>query len=492
MTPTEKAEWLVCAESPTYFINEYCRIYDSEARAWIPFKLWPAQVRTLVTIHANQLVVVIKARQLGLSWLALGYALHQMIFAPIAAIGIFSRREEEATYLLGEERLRGMYSRLPDWMRPASEAADATKRWSLSNGSIARAFPTSAGDGYVFTLVIADEYDLVDDQAHLMQAVEPTINAGGKLLLISRVSKDRPMSLFKSIYHGAKAGLNKWVAVFLPWHVRPSRTAAWYEAQAADAMTNSGSLDPLWENYPATDAQALAPNALGKRIPPQNLLDNYSEGTPLDLTTLANAPALSYGLRIYEAPAGGRQYVIGADPAEGNPTSDDSAASVRDYEAGQQMAVLAGKFEPQEFAGYLCQLAGYYSSWHRGPAPVPAAVLVERNNHGHLVIAELKTLGARVMRGRDGKHGWLSNRPAKVAMYDHVAEAMRTLDAPTVDAQTWQQLTSIEGASLSAPPGQADDLAVADALALTARTLPLPASGGDDWSVLRAVLGARA
>ncbi len=53
-----------------------------------------------------------------------------------------------------------MYAKLPAWMRSAV-VQDNDHEWQLSNGSVARAFPTSAGDSYTATLAIVDEADLV-------------------------------------------------------------------------------------------------------------------------------------------------------------------------------------------------------------------------------------------------------------------------------------------------------------------------------------------
>ncbi len=60
---------------------------------------------------ASRKLVILKARQLGISWLCLSYALWLMLFQAPATILLFSLREEEAKELLW--RLRGMYERLP-------------------------------------------------------------------------------------------------------------------------------------------------------------------------------------------------------------------------------------------------------------------------------------------------------------------------------------------------------------------------------------------
>ena len=110
-------EWELCRRNPVYFLRNYAKIYDATSGEWIPFDLWPAQEDAVLFFMINKLVAALKARQVGLSWIVLGLTLWLMIFHPSATILIFSKREEESKYLLSDERLRGMYSRLPEWMR---------------------------------------------------------------------------------------------------------------------------------------------------------------------------------------------------------------------------------------------------------------------------------------------------------------------------------------------------------------------------------------
>lgn len=261
-----------CATSPDYFIEHYCKILDSVSKSWIPFELWPAQREALHTIHDNQLIVILKARQVGLTWLALAYGLWHMLFEPIGTFLIFSRRETEAVYLLSNERIRGMYKRLPEWIQ-CPMLIDDQRRWQISNESVARAFPTGVGDSYTATLALIDEADLAPDLEQMLPSINPTIEAGGKLILLSRSNKREPDSPFKQIYRDARLGKNNYVPIFLSWDVHPRRDQKWRDQQKADLIT----LDDLYEQYPATDEEALSRGLLG-RIYPDFDFDNV---TPL-------------------------------------------------------------------------------------------------------------------------------------------------------------------------------------------------------------------
>lgn len=491
-SPTELTQERVeeiarCYDDYVYFVDRYCKIYDSVEKGWIDFTLWESQKTVLRTIDNNQLTVILKARQLGITWIALSYALWSMLFRSIASISVFSRRETEAIYLVGVERLRGMHAHLPPWMITGNHTVtNAEKLWSLQSGSTLRAFPTSAGDGYVSTLAIVDEADLSPDLNSLLRSVKPTIDNGGKMILLSRSNKEEPESEFKQIYRQAKAKQNPWFPVFLPWTSHPGRTEEWYARQKQDILSRTGSLDDLYEQYPATDAQALASKTLDKRIPILWLEPCYAELRPL---RARNAPAIG-DLDIYREPVLGSRYVIGADPAEGNPNSDDSAITVLDAGTGEEVATFAGKIEPAVFGYYISLISNYYNY---------AAVMVERNNHGHSVIQWLEEHAkrTRLLLGHDAemhkqdrkarkrrktlKYGWLSSTLGKTILYTTCTEYFRAnsgladseaVQPPTIvihTLQTFTQLSEIEAGSLRAPEGMMDDRADSFALAVAGR-----------------------
>lgn len=432
---------------------------------WIQFKLWDDQISVLTLIINNQKIVVLKARQNGLTWLCLSYALHQLLFHPIAMILVYSLRDEEAIAMLSDTKLEGMFKRLPEWMRP-DVIQKSKHRWLFANGSEIRALPTTAGDSYTATMAIIDEADLVPNLNETLQRVKPTIDAGGKLILISRSNKKKPKSLFKQIYRAAKKRANDFVDAFLPWFSRPNRTPEWYEKQKAASMAETASLDNLYESYPASDVEALAPSTLDKRLPMKWLEPVWLELNQIDILTNLDVPTIP-GLRVYELPEAGERYVAGADPAEGNPTSDDSACSILHKTTGKQVATFNGKHEVTVFAEYIAKLCKFYNN---------APVLPERNNHGHALILALTMLRIKLLVGPDKKEGYLNNVRSKTELYDAMAESLRTQDVLITDFESFNQLALIESNTLSAPEGESDDLADAFALANIGRRYHTSAS----------------
>lgn len=455
----EEIEWAKCADDPAYFIDAYCQIYDGTSREWIAFRLWDSQLPVIDTIYDNSLVVILKARQLGMTWLCLGYSLWLMVFRPGSTILLFSKGEEEAIYLLGKERLRGMYRRLPAWMKVEQGPPSKERTWTLLNGSVARAFGAKGGDSYTATFALVDEADLCPDLATLLQSAKPTIDGGGQMVLLSRSDKSKPESEFKAIYRAAEEGTVSWKPVFLAWDAHPGRDDEWYERQRNDILQTTGSDDDLFESYPSTPEEAMAPKSLDKRIAPQWLrqcLDRVQPmrrpyGNPDKCPSVPN-------LELYRLPEQNHRYVIGGDPAEENPTSDPSAFEVIDRVTGEEVASFNMICQPSTFASYLDAIGRYFNG---------ADLMVERNNHGHAVLVWLRDNSRlRLLAGHDAKLGWLSSTKGKALLYEACADGFRNEETIIHSMGAYWQLSSIEGATLRAPEGQHDDRADAYALAL--------------------------
>ncbi len=445
-------QWLRYSRDVAAFVRECVCIYDATAQAWVPFTLWPAQAETLAGMAGAKKLVILKARQLGISWLCLAYALWLLLFQAPATVLLFSLREEESKELLW--RLRGMYARLPPHLQAQAVTLSNETRWVLSNGSRALAFSTRAGRSYTGTLALVDEADFVPDLSQFLNGVKPTIDAGGQLFLVSTADKKRPVSTFKNLFRAAVVGTGEYRPLFLPWWARPGRDERWRAAVQAEMFAQRGTNDDFYAEYPGTPEEALAAEQLDRRLP----FDWLKRCLDLERAWLAGQGPAVPGLVVWEAPVDGRRYVIGVDPAEGNPNSDESAACVLDAEGWAQVAVVAGKIEPSLFAGYIDALGRWYNG---------AEVLAERNNHGHLLLRELERLGnLRLLAGYDGKVGWLSNIKGKPLLYGLLADAVRAGVCVVRDSETAVQLASIEASTLRAPAGLHDDRADAYALAV--------------------------
>ena len=160
-----------------------------------------------------------------------------------------------------------MYERLPPHLRARAVTHSNETRWILSNGSRALAFSTRSGRSYTGTLALVDEADFVPELSQFLNAVKPTIDAGGQLFLVSTSDKKRPISTFKNLVSGGGAGTGDYRHIFLPWWARPGRDEAWRPSVQAEMYAQRGTHDDFYAEYPASAEEALAAEQLDRRLP---------------------------------------------------------------------------------------------------------------------------------------------------------------------------------------------------------------------------------
>lgn len=118
--------------------------------------------------------------------------------------------------------------------------------------------------------------------------------------------------------------------------------------------------------------------------------------------------------QVYLPPQPGRRYIVAVDPAGGGSEGDYAAVQVIDVESGMQCAEMQRRLRPSELAAAVASLGREYST-----GPTPALLAVERNNHGHGVLAHLAGRENYAplfeMRGHPGWDTSSTTRPEMVA-----------------------------------------------------------------------------
>lgn len=431
----------------------------------MPFKLWPSQVRVMWALMTKRLVIILKARQLGISWICCWYALWLCMFHPGKLVLLFSKSQDDANELL--RRVLVLYERLPDWYRAASpplvRAPIGEAAWANGSRILSLAATKSGGRGHAASLVILDEAAFQAWAGELYTALKPTIDAGGQLVILSTANGIG--NLFHLLWTRAVAGLNDFLTIFLPWWSRPGRDAAWYAAQLAEYT------DPqmVKQEYPSTANEAFLVSGRVRFKPDWITAQARNVRTGLPAAQLPVELAYMDGLTVYVAPIPNwdRRVVIGADVAEGLEHGDYSAATVLDAETLEELAHLHGHWEPDEFGALLDTLARAYQ----------ALLAVERNNHGHAVLVKLKTLGTpRIYTAEDDRRGWLTNLKTKPLSIDKLAEALRD-ELVTIHTQATLDELQIyryakDSTKTGAPDGYNDDRVMSWAIALQVANAP--------------------
>ena len=263
-------------------------------------------IETLDTFRISPLVIILKARQIGISWLLATYALLTALTIPYANVLLISKGEREAWELLS--KCRFIYNNLPDWLKqPLSLDSVSTMGFGVYGSKISTLPCTgTAGIGEAATLVICDEWDKwdADIQVQNFASLKPTIDAGGKFIGVSTSDKQKTDSFFKQIIRGARAKENNFVYLFYPWNVVPGRDEIWYERQKADYPDYL-----LKQEYPSSLEEALSP-LTGQGVFDEDVLRNLFD------KCLEPDVRREYIYTLHP-PQVGVNYVAGGDVGEG-------------------------------------------------------------------------------------------------------------------------------------------------------------------------------
>lgn len=220
--------------------------------AHVPFVLWPDQVGVLDTMDLDRLIVFLKARQIGLSWLACLYALRRCALYPGYPVICLSRGQLEANELI--HRISFMHHQHADKQSFSRLIKDNTAYLEWANGSSVTSLAATkdAGRSLTAALAILDEWAFMAWPKETLAAVKPTIDAGGKLFIIS--SADGQGSAYHQFWQHAVSGRNGYTPVFLPWFARPDRGSDWREQKIVEALGDTAS---VLREYPANDLEAF-------------------------------------------------------------------------------------------------------------------------------------------------------------------------------------------------------------------------------------------
>lgn len=256
-----QAEIDYCAGNVVYFVSTYGHIEDRNSEEIVqPFRLWDEQKQALEDMLSHKWTIVLKARQLGISWLVLHYAAWLMVCHWGKSVIGLSRTEDEAKELI--RRMGVILRNMPALVREKGNTAGWDGAWFESSAlkvtihfpghadSVFQCFASSENAGRSFTadLLIFDEWAFQQFDRAIWTAALPVVNRplSGQIIGVSTIKRG---SLFEELYTTPDNGFFK---IFIPWYADPNRTQKWYD----DTLKLSGKA-AMWAEYPATVEEAL-------------------------------------------------------------------------------------------------------------------------------------------------------------------------------------------------------------------------------------------
>lgn len=251
-----------CRDDVVYYVENYCVYEDKDAEELIQaFTLWKEQRETLISLRDHRRNIILKARQLGFSWLTISYASWILRMRSGRTVIGLSRTEEEAMELV--RRLAVEFENMPSLIREKKDSQGwggvTYEKYALKivlhfpnePDSVFKAFPSSPGSVRSFTadLVIFDEWAFQQWAEQIWLSAAPTINrpTGGQFI---GLSTNMHGTLFEEMYTNKENGFNH---IFIPWYADPRRDDTWYK----ETLAMMGE-DAMHQEYPATEEEALS------------------------------------------------------------------------------------------------------------------------------------------------------------------------------------------------------------------------------------------
>lgn len=469
-----------------HFVNTYCQIQDRKSKSAIPFKLWPGQNSVLPLINESTYLFVLKARQLGLTWLIAAYTLWRGIFNFHELIIIISAKEDLAVEFL--DRVKFMFDLLPIWMKPMVNKRTTTEltfaiETKDENGNIVlgglnstiKSVPSTpdAGQSKTISLLVLDESALNRYCSEIWSAAKPTLeHAGGQAIILSNPSKDKPgWGWSRDIYLGSMRNENEFRRIFLNWECVPGRGQDFIDQQKRAGLDE----DDISMQYPTTEEEAisvLGGSYFGKslaRFKPYNGERGFLLKEDGKLNFIPDDKGV---IEVWEhpQPSWNYRYAIGSDVSEGMGDTS-SVAYVYDRVDNYLVARMrSNKTDADSWAKMLIDLGNYYNEAFIGP---------ERNGAGITTIIHLQNaMYPNIFyRRRPGnmkgeyttEYGWSETVENKQILADELRRHFREIFTRVPDMLLLDEASTFirhDSGRLSHEDGKYDDCVIAAGISL--------------------------
>ncbi len=474
-------EWRRCAEDFTHFVLNYWHIpVPAKGATKLDFDVRPYQHEFAKVLCESELIVCLKARQIGLTTIAAAFAFWTAFFREDHLWFLVSAGEEAAKRAIA--RLKYGYSRLPVWMRERGPSVEtwAAQNIAFSNGSGIEALPSTAaaGRGESVFGVIFDEAAHMTDAGSVFGALDPLCYG---IFIVFSTAKGMGNFFHEKWLDSEQPG-SVWTGVFYPWSAVPERDSDWYRRTKAKY---AGQEWLFYQEYPSTPEEAFAKS--GQVAISATLLEDqhWCEeqerwrwiGYERRFELMEDGEQDDVMLRVWEPPMVERDengrairdpnYVIFCDTAEGLEHGDFNAVSVWNANTWEEVAVMETHL-PIEYVGELLEELGYQY--------YTALILVERNNTGLVPVTYLSKdaryprlyrmpdIGTRKHARREERYGWYTSTTTKPKMIHDFTLALRR-DQVTIHNERFrlQMQTFVRDGkgSYNATSGNHDDALIA-------------------------------
>lgn len=374
---------------------------------------------------------------------------------------------------------------------------------------VSSAKDTGTGRGMTITCLHGSEVSLWADGSELMAGLMQAIPKIPNTMIFLESTANGIGDFFHKTWQAAKAGNSVFTPLFFSWNDRPDYSRpvpknfkltqeeedikskyrltdeqmAWRRETMREFADNP---KKFYQEYPLTDIEAFLSSGssrfdisalvkMEEKCYPAKCYDLIEEHGKSMLDKKISYKAIEVDnapLKIWKIPDPSKEYVIGADVAEGI-EQDYSVATIMDKEEMETVARWRGDIEPADFGEILDTLGKYYNN---------ALIACEVNNHGLTTIQRLRDLSYPNLFRREKnidtrlekfteKLGWQTTTKTKPLMINALSEAInlgKIKDYDLTFVRECMEYTVDERGKTNAQVGSHDDTVIATAIALQA------------------------
>ncbi len=394
-----------CAKDEWHWLTKYVKVEDKNRGLILSFEPWDHLFELLELYHNEKRIIILKARQVGVSWFWAAIALHIALFVPNSSVLMLSKTEDDAISF--KSKAMFIYRHLPEWMKqPTGKDNDSTTTFPIMESQI-RSFPATEGSGRgeTATLVLLDEWAFHPYAENNMTAILPTVENATIVGISTANGRGGTGKYYYDTWIKAEAKKSSFASVFLPYDVVPGRDEEFLAAVSKDMAAYK-----VKGEYPRNAEEAFI----------------LSGTCMFDLERLGTMPITDVfstllGIcEIYKNPIPGHDYVAGVDTALGIAGGDYSVCQIVDVLTGEVVAKVRGHIPIEEFGPLVYQLLKSYDH---------PFVIVEMQFQGSIVIKAFKDEGYpvhKIFHRSKNVAGWHTNESNRANILAELESGIRT------------------------------------------------------------------
>ena len=260
----ELEEYIKCSQDIFYFVEKYCKIRKEDGTIGA-IKLRDYQKDYLFNLNNKKKIIVLKARQMGITVMNALYILHYCIFNVDKNILISANLRASTIEVV--DKIKSIYINLPFWLKPG------IKNWNQSSvifdtGSKIKTSARSKTPAIGFEIDVLFIEEFAHTPSNIIEHFYRCVKDTSKIVI---GSTPNGMNLFYHLYVDATSGKNDFFPIRMDYTLITSRDEKWRE----QTIKEIGGIEAFEQEY---ELKFISENGLNGRLKTiENKIDQLSE-----------------------------------------------------------------------------------------------------------------------------------------------------------------------------------------------------------------------